>query len=269
MAIADITGNILATYSYNEWGEVTVIASEDNLELANLNPLRYRGYYYDTETGYYYLQSRYYDPSTCRFINADLPECVKIQLEQKAGINIYIYCCNNPINLEDRTGNLAFLAKVLIAAAIGGLVGASAEALIQFVFEKKKNPDKWDWKAIGIEFVSGAINGALIACHLSPKTKTVLKGITTAITSIAHNFNKGNFKTPKKAVISVLTAIVSTIATMYITFVSEHLKRIMGKNVSTQSIMTIAKKITFNRLRRAAIRFTIRVGKWSYDFIID
>ena len=269
MAIADSTGNVIATYSYNEWGEVTVIASEDNLELANLNPLRYRGYYYDTETGYYYLQSRYYDPSTCRFINADLPECVKIQLEQKAGINIYIYCCNNPINLEDRTGNLAFLAKVLIAAAIGGLVGASAEALIQFVFEKKKNPDKWDWKAIGIEFVSGAINGALIACHLSPKTKTVLKGITTAITSIAHNFNKGNFKTPKKAVISVLTAIVSTIATMYITFVSEHLKRIMGKNVSTQSIMTIAKKITFNRLRRAAIRFTIRVGKWSYDFIID
>ena len=57
MAIADTSGNILASYSYDEWGKVTVNAvGENNIALANLNPLRYRGYYYDNETGYYYLQ---------------------------------------------------------------------------------------------------------------------------------------------------------------------------------------------------------------------
>ena len=70
IAIADTTGTVVAGYTYGDWGECTVDSTSTNLALANLNPLRYRGYYYDNETGYYYLQSRYYDPSICRFIRA-------------------------------------------------------------------------------------------------------------------------------------------------------------------------------------------------------
>ena len=103
MAISDNTGNILANYLYDEWGKVTVDASEDNLELANLNPLRYRGYYYDNETNYYYLQSRYYDPNICRFINADLPEYAN--KSELLSLNIFVYCCNNAINCVDFGGN--------------------------------------------------------------------------------------------------------------------------------------------------------------------
>lgn len=59
MGIADANGNEIAAYTYDDWGKAIEITGN---EIANLNPIRYRGYYYDSETGYYYLQSRYYNP---------------------------------------------------------------------------------------------------------------------------------------------------------------------------------------------------------------
>ena len=60
------------TYRYSAWGELLSTTGSMATTIGATNPLRYRGYYYDTETGLYYLQSRYYDPVTCRFINADV-----------------------------------------------------------------------------------------------------------------------------------------------------------------------------------------------------
>ena len=72
--------------------------------LADVNPFRYRGYYYDSETGYYYLNSRYYDPETGRFLNADDPAYIG-----DSGIegNLYAYCGNNAVNDSDPGGNLS------------------------------------------------------------------------------------------------------------------------------------------------------------------
>ena len=114
MAIADSTGTVIATYLYNEWGEVTVNATGNNLAIANLNPLRYRGYYYDSETEYYYLQSRYYNPDICRFINADLPGYASMQKNETAGINSFAYCCNDAVNRTDPSGTKS---KILFAFA--------------------------------------------------------------------------------------------------------------------------------------------------------
>ncbi|MDP4120587.1 MAG: RHS repeat-associated core domain-containing protein [Bacillota bacterium] len=73
----------------------------DPYNIGNLNPFRYRGYYYDTESGLYYLQSRYYDPITNRFVNAD----GLIQTGQGLGDkNMFAYCGNNPIMNADPTG---------------------------------------------------------------------------------------------------------------------------------------------------------------------
>ncbi|MBR6825319.1 MAG: RHS repeat-associated core domain-containing protein [Oscillospiraceae bacterium] len=68
--------------------------------MAELNPLRYRGYYYDTETRFYYLQSRYYDPANHRFINADS----QINLDGFIDYNMFAYCCNNPVASSDHDG---------------------------------------------------------------------------------------------------------------------------------------------------------------------
>lgn len=95
----------MVTYTYDEWGYVKrVICGKDEEKLANTNPIRYRGYYYDTETGYYYLQSRYYDPSICRFINSDIPEIAQQSTEDINGLNLFIYCCDDPINNVDFDG---------------------------------------------------------------------------------------------------------------------------------------------------------------------
>ena len=84
--------------------------------VGNANPIRYRGYYYDQETGYYYLQSRYYDPETQRFLNAD----GYVSTGQGIlGYNMFAYCGNNPVNFSDLAGESLIAALLLGGAVIG------------------------------------------------------------------------------------------------------------------------------------------------------
>ena len=89
----------VATYEYDAWGNVS-----SSGRLAEINPLRYRGYYYDNETGFYYLQSRYYDPANRRFINADNYQSTG---QGFVGTNMFAYCNNSPVDLYDQSGNAA------------------------------------------------------------------------------------------------------------------------------------------------------------------
>ena len=105
VAIYSSNGIKVATYTYNDaWGNHTVSYSNGGVSTgAYYNPFRYRGYYYDTDLGMYYLQSRYYDPNTCRFINAD---GVMANVGGNIlGNNLYVYCFNNPVNLIDGSGS--------------------------------------------------------------------------------------------------------------------------------------------------------------------
>ena len=86
----------VATYEYDAWGNVS-----SSGKLAEINPLRYRGYYYDSETGFYYLQSRYYDPANIRFINADGLISSNWSF---SGLNMFAYCENDPVGRSDPSG---------------------------------------------------------------------------------------------------------------------------------------------------------------------
>ena len=88
----------VATYEYDAWGNIVSSSGR----LAEINPLRYRGYYYDSETGFYYLQSRYYDPQNRRFINADSYASTG---QGFVGTNMFAYCNNSPILFVDHDGN--------------------------------------------------------------------------------------------------------------------------------------------------------------------
>ena len=101
--ILNTSGTTVVAYSYDAWGKCTVTSGASNA-IANANPIRYRGYYYDTDTGFYYLQSRYYDPAVKRFINADSYINANGDF---IGYNMYTYCSNNPINLSDSNGESA------------------------------------------------------------------------------------------------------------------------------------------------------------------
>ena len=99
--LIDGNGATVTEYAYDTWGKLVSCTGSLSATLGTLNPFRYRGYVYDTETGFYYLQSRYYDPEVCRFINAD----VYLSTGQgTVGYNMYAYCLNNPVNAEDAGG---------------------------------------------------------------------------------------------------------------------------------------------------------------------
>lgn len=165
IAIYDTAGAVQAKYSYDAFGNCTVTDST-NSHLANYNPIRYRGYYLDSETGWYYLDARYYSPEWSRFISPD--DTAYIDPDTPNGLNLYCYCNNDPVNYADPSGHeskwwawllsgLAIGVRIVLSAtgvgvSIGGiLIGAGAGSLINGYVNETN----------GGSFVSGYIGGAI------------------------------------------------------------------------------------------------------------
>ena len=112
IGLLDSNGSLCGSYLYDAWGNIKVCSGVG----ADRNPLRYRGYYYDSESGLYYLQSRYYDPQLGRFISADAFVATGQGL---LGNNMFAYCYNAPVNYFDYTGNLP-IRNLMLQANDGG-----------------------------------------------------------------------------------------------------------------------------------------------------
>ena len=100
----DSTGATVVKYKYDAWGNsLTVVSDVSANDIAELNPFRYRGYYFDTETGLYFLKTRYYDPEIGRFLTID--DISYLDPDSINGLNLYAYCGNNPVMNVDPNGN--------------------------------------------------------------------------------------------------------------------------------------------------------------------
>ena len=139
---------LIAKYAYDAWGNHKISylegsnfvdfnnessytnISNNNLYIALKNPFRYRSYYYDQETSLYYLNSRYYDPRTGRFINVDDISVISNYKDMLNGLNLYIYCNNNPVMLTDETGYgfWDWLLSILLVGAVIAIVIVSTIA---------------------------------------------------------------------------------------------------------------------------------------------
>ena len=108
--IIDLAGTDVASYVYDAWGNIKDTKGEPTIR--EINPIRYRGYVYDTETSLYYLQSRYYDPFTGRFLNADDTAFIGVSGTVLSG-NLFAYCENNPVNHIDNYGYVKINIKWL------------------------------------------------------------------------------------------------------------------------------------------------------------
>ena len=129
LGIIDTNGSPVVIYQYTAYGTSTVL--QDTAGLANINPFRFKGYYFDSESGMYYCHTRYYVPEWCRWLNAD--DIANIETNSLYKLNLFAYCENNPISHFDPHGESII---VLCAIAIGALIGGAVSTAIAVKQEK-------------------------------------------------------------------------------------------------------------------------------------
>ena len=150
--LIDQDGAEVAAYAYDAWGNLLSATGG----MAYTNPLRYRGYYYDAETRFYYLQSRYYDPVYHRFINADVYSST--DSSDAVSCNMFAYCGNNPTSRSDETGDFW---NFIVGAVVGAVVNAVTTAI-----ESYEETGHVDWGNVAISAATGAVGGAVAASGL-------------------------------------------------------------------------------------------------------
>lgn len=209
--IYDTSGNLLARYIYDSWGRTVSILNGSGQEIltgdhiAVVNPIRYRGYYYDGESGLYYLQSRYYDAKTGRYVNPD--GYVYTGQDMQSG-NMYAYCGNNPIINIDPTGSMYVRGardvvgvdtqeftpvpkgKSAIGSLLGSVFGAAYSVVSQYSQSHSSNTPVLNYE-IGTRYttrISGSGDSSKpISVYAIGRTDNTL------LSSAGLNLNFGNF----------------------------------------------------------------------------
>ena len=120
LGIVNESGTLVGKYEYSAYGKCTILVDTDGI--ATLNPFRFKCYYYDTESGMYYCQTRYFVPEWGRWLNADSPNF--LQFDNINGMNLFAYCNNSPVMYSDPSGEFVLGISMLIGALVGGIFGA-------------------------------------------------------------------------------------------------------------------------------------------------
>lgn len=163
IGLIDSDGKQVVNYSYDAWGKQTGLTDTSGENIGKLNPFRYRAYCYDDDTKLYVTASRYYDPELCRFLCADNFDVAKAQMFSMNGKNLYVYCCNNPVNAVDEEGSLAQVVGViekLLETPYGrflifGLLGG-----VTYWLQCELSGEDVTMEGLCVAAISGGINGA-------------------------------------------------------------------------------------------------------------
>lgn len=213
LGIIDSNGTLVVRYKYNAWGKKVLVQDATQIGIGEINPFRFKGYYYDTETGMYYCQSRYYVPEWGRWLCGD--NINYLQRDSLDGLNLFAYCANDPINYIDESGRLSkfwksfivvissifvVAAAAVITAATGGLAGtvifgaiaggavnAGISAGTQYV-----TTGTVDFGQVLVDFAIGAAFGAIGGTALGATGMALGNGLLSAGSSIAHDWIEGN-----------------------------------------------------------------------------
>ena len=257
--IIDDTGNLVVQYTYDSWGKVLTVGGALASTVGAANPIRYRGYYYDTETGLYYLVSRYYDPETGRFISPDQFEYIGTGSETLS-YNLYTYCENDPVKYSDSTGNVAissYLTGLGISTLIGALVGAVSYTVTQTIEYAVSGDFDWSWGEFIGATVSGATTGAIAYvapnCLMSVVVSGVVGGLSTAGGMMLGNlFNETDYSEKEIKDASMKSAFLSAISVRTLPNI-----KIAGLTAGRNSISAISKQIVTKFKRGVIKRITV------------
>ncbi|MBE6573438.1 MAG: RHS repeat-associated core domain-containing protein [Ruminococcaceae bacterium] len=166
ISIIDIYGDTKVKYTYDAWGKCSIPFDSSNILIGDINPFRYRGYYYDDETNLYYLQSRYYNPEVGRFVNCDEVSYLEIN-ELWLSYNLYAYCENEPINNGDHSGK--WLLRVICSVAAGAVFGGVALAICNLLKLTKKQKKRISLAFSALGVLLGALLGVKVITKVAPK----------------------------------------------------------------------------------------------------
>ena len=183
------SGNLACHYTYDTWGNVISVTDINGKEITNanhiglMNPIRYRGYYFDSEIGMYYLQSRYYNPQVGRFISADEYFSTGQDIN---GCNMFAYCSNNPTGRADDCGEFW---HIVVGAAVGAVLSGASSIISDLV-----SGEEVDWKSAGISALSGGISGALACTGIGFGASVAINTALSSGESILTQGMKNGFK---------------------------------------------------------------------------
>ena len=207
-AQGDVTGLVSAsgtrvvTYTYDAWGNPLATTGSLAATLGEQNPLRYRGYVYDTETGLYYLQSRYYNPGWGRFINAD-DTALLLSAPGKAhwDKNVFAYCDNNPLNRVDEDGECW---DIIIGGIVGGIV-SGASSIVNDAIMGRETTVGSVLESVIVGVIAGGVSAAISVKYDMDILTSMSAGLATLIGSLVTGTGV------MESLLAAATAAVSTL----------------------------------------------------------
>ena len=205
VGIVDDTLTMVVEYTYSPWGEILSTTGDEADTIGVINPFRYRGYYYDEETGLYCLNSRYYDPETGRFINADTTDILTASPTSSGyDKNLYAYCDNDPISRADNSGEFW---HIVAGAVAGGLISGVTSVLSQAILNK----GNINWQEVGTATLAGMASGALAATGVGLAGQifgnVAISMANSAADQIIENQGFNNFSTGKMIIDGVIGGV--------------------------------------------------------------
>ena len=290
----DTNGTIVASFNYDSFGNFNASGT-----MADLVKFRYRGYYYDAETGFYYLQNRYYDPTICRFISADKSSLLSTLANSIGELNLYVYCNNNPIMHTDPTGEIdwekiggwiatfviiaigvalivstgvlvsstliaanGLAAATMVGSGVGILASVTGNIIIQGGFKNINKMNPWSI------FISGIIGGIIGAASgatsfaFSEMGKALGESLGYMLSNATHIGSGVNFAKAFGISTSMLSALGSAIGGM----IGGSLAGTLTNNFANKFVtQTFGEKYTVdnpNYLRSSILKFF----SWLYTF---
>ena len=258
VGILDSGGTQVVEYVYDTWGKLESVTGAMAETIGRENPLRYRGYYYDEETGFYYLQSRYYDPETGRFLNAD--ETVLTGQGITSG-NMYAYCGNNPVMNYDPSGNcfIPTIVKVAVTVLVAAAVAAFQNSIKMLAQGFTGNGEKQKYNS-----------NSTVANRLK-KSTTMNNEIESQVNKIRQTgqnnvkyYKQGSTKLYDKKSISDLDLAYSAGKVNYIMIIERDTKTIGSREYSRY----ITKVIVWDKYDFAhwsGDSLSTRINNWGYD----
>ena len=196
LGLVDDSGNIVVKYKYDAYGNRISITDTSGCDLGNINPFRYKGYYYDDDAQMYYCKSRFYVPSWHRWLNSD--SISYLEPKNITSLNLFTYCNNNPVMYVDENGKfLGLITAMLIGAVIGAFVGVVGQAgadVLSNLWKYGFKTYEWSmssWQTYVGAAVGGAVGGALTPI-LGPVSTSAINGAVSSFVGMELENSTGN-----------------------------------------------------------------------------